>query len=131
MMRLLLILYFVFSSPVVFSQKKDFGSTTSTSLNPTHVSKNPVKQKRLLSWIKNHPRNTLIGNKCMEEITHEMGFEYVLQPKGRQGNTNEFERLIHNFGVKTTLFFKNGPFWKFKLKKMRRQCKARSGDYVG
>ena len=67
----------------------------------------------------------------MEEVTRKMGFEYVLQPKGQPGNRNEVGRLIHNFGVKVSLFFKNGPFWKFKLKKKRNECRESTGDFTG
>lgn len=130
-MRLPVILFCLFFIGTAYSQSADFGTTSNTSLNPTHLKKEPVKKKHLLALIKNKPKNTLAGNKCMDEVTKSMGFEYVLQPKGSAGNRTELGRLVHNFGVKMALIFKNGPFWKFKLKKRRKECKDKTADYVG
>lgn len=130
-MRAPFILLFSFVYSFALCQSVDFGTTSNTSKNPTNIRKEPVKKKHLLALIKNNPKNTLTGNKCMDEVTRSMGFEYVLQPKGSAGNRSELGRNVHNLGVKAVLFFKNGPFWKFKLKKKRRECKDKTADYVG
>lgn len=67
----------------------------------------------------------------MEEITQDMGFVYLVQPKGQAYNDNGFERNLHNFFAKLRITLKNGPFWKFKLKKWRKKCRAETGDFVG
>ncbi|MEO1052351.1 MAG: hypothetical protein AAFX87_17085 [Bacteroidota bacterium] len=89
------------------------------------------KKKRIVYWIKKDGKGLLLGNKCFEDFTHRMGFEYLLQPKGSAGNRSEFGRLLHNFGTKLTILFRNGPFWKFKLNKQREECRRSSGDFVG
>ena len=130
-MRLPFIMFFLCICHAGMGQSADFGTTSNTSIDPTHVREEPVKKKRLLAWIKNNPKNTLVGNKCMDEFTKSMGFEYVLQPKGRPGNYSELQRVMHNLGVKMALLLKNGPFWKLKLKKKRKECKEGTADYVG
>ncbi|MGK7389008.1 MAG: hypothetical protein ACNS60_01600 [Candidatus Cyclobacteriaceae bacterium M2_1C_046] len=130
-MRVLLLIFLLLYTADGFAQSYEGGTTSKTSLKPFHKERNEDKKKSLLAWIKNDPKKTLIGNRCMEEVTQEMGFEYVLQPKGQPGNRSEFGRLVHNFGVKVGLLFKNGPFWKIKLNKKRKECMAKTGDYMG
>lgn len=130
-MRFLLLIFFFNLAISGFSQSYEGGSTSKTSRKPLHKEQSEAKQRNLLAWIKNNPKKTLVGNRCMEEVTREMGFEYVLQPKGQRGNRSEFGRLVHNLGVKVALFFKNGPFWKIKLNRKRKECMAKSGDYMG
>ena len=124
----------LFSSPSFGQVRKDrgFGTTTKTSNEPDHKPRDKdYKTRNLLEWIKNNPKKTLIGNGCFEEVTRAMGFEYLIQPKHHPSHKPELARLAHNFGVKFVLFFRNGPFWKFKLKKRRRECRELMGDYVG
>ena len=118
------------------SQAQDdlkFGDTgTTNKKSPTYKSKNKDFRKgHLIQWIKNDTKGLLLGNRCMEDVTRSMRFEYVVQPKGQPGNRSEFGRLIHNFFAKIGITFRNGPFWKFKLKKKRKECRRKTGDYVG
>ncbi len=109
-----------------------FGNTATTNKSPTNKPKHKdLKSKRSIQWIKNDTDGLLLGNKCMEDVTSEMGFEYVVQVKGRSGYKSEFERLVHNLTAKIGIMFRNGPFWKFRLKKERKQCREKTGDYVG
>lgn len=89
------------------------------------------KEEKIRFIIKNDTKNTLAGNLCFEEATRKMGFLYIAIPKGQAQNKNEFARFRHNFGVRSALFFKNGPFWKSKVNKKLEDCKYGSGDYVG
>lgn len=130
-MRVIFIFIILFLAFDGVAQTTAFGSTSKTSVNPEHKENLKKKDKRLLALIKNNPKKTLMGNRCMDEYTRKLGFEYVLQPKGQQGNRTEFQRLMHNFGVKVNLLFKNGPFWKVKLNKKRKECMAKTGDYAG
>ncbi len=107
----------------------------STKTGNTSVDSKPVhkieKNKDLrLHWIKNDTKGLLIGNRCFEEVTNKMGFVYHIQTKSQSNQMSETRRLLHNFGVKFKLFFKNGPFWKFKLKKKRKECKQITGDFT-
>ncbi|HNP19604.1 MAG TPA: hypothetical protein PKL31_14300 [Fulvivirga sp.] len=109
-----------------------FGDTGTTTKAPKYKSKRrDFKKQRPIQWVKNDGRNLLIGNPCMEEATKKMGFVYLVQPKGHAPNKNEFQRNAHNFFAKIAIFFRNGPFWKFKLKKKRKECRAETGDFVG
>jgi hypothetical protein len=89
------------------------------------------KEEKIRFIIKNDTKNTLSGNLCFEEETRKMGFQYIAIPKGQAQNRNEFSRFWHNLGVRSALFFKNGPFWKSKVNKKLEDCKYGSGDYVG
>ncbi|WP_222933105.1 hypothetical protein, partial [Fulvivirga aurantia] len=111
----------------------DTGTTTnSPKYKPKHKN---YKNKKPIEWVKNSPKGLLIGNPCMEDVYKDMGFRYVIQTKQKTkygGNyMNEFDRFWHNMVAKLRLTFKNGPFWKFKLKKKRKECRALTGDFVG
>ena len=117
----------------LFAQDKlEFGDTPTTSKAPKYHSKHEDhKEKRKIYWVKNTSRGLLIGNPCMEEVMDDMGFVYLVQPKGQHLNKNELQRNLHNFFAKMGIMFRNGPFWKFKLKKWRGRCGAETGDFVG
>ena len=89
------------------------------------------KRKTYKYVIKNDTKGALKGNKCFEEVTHKFGFEYLIVPKGLPGNENGFRRWSHNFGVKFTLFFRNGPFWQLRLKRKYKKCRYVYGDFIG
>ena len=97
------------------------------------VRKNKIgpKNKKMLILIKNNTKGILYGNRCFEEFTHECGYEYVVQPKGQSRNRNEISRWLHNFGVKFVVTVKNGPFWRIKERKRKKECRTKTGDYVG
>lgn len=109
-----------------------FGDTPTTAKSPKYKS-NPkeYKEKRPIQWVKSSSKGLLIGNPCMEEVTNDMGFVYLVQPKGQEPNKSGFERNIHNFFAKIRITLRNGPLWKFKLKKKRRECGTETGDIVG
>ena len=109
-----------------------FGDTPTTTKSPKYKS-NPkkYKNKHKIQWVKNNGKGLLLGNQCMEEVIDDMGFVYLVQPKGQVLNDSEFQRNIHNFFAKLRITFRNGPLWKFKLKKWRKQCAAETGDFVG
>lgn len=130
-LRLAIFSCLLLSFSTINAQELDFGDTYNTNTEPSIREGKRKKPKRMLSWIKNDPKNTLMGNKCFDEFTKSLGFEYVLQPRGEYGNRSEFSRLMHNLRVKLSLTFKNGPFWKFKLKKKRRECRKDTGDFMG
>jgi hypothetical protein len=81
--------------------------------------------------IKNHPAGTLYGNPCFLDVSHSYGFEYLIVPEGVAPNKNGMSRAIHNLGVNIKLLFRNGPFWKSRLKKKYEKCKYSYGDFVG
>ncbi len=109
-----------------------FGDTATTNKNPTYEPKNKErKKKRPIQWIKNDSDGLLTGNKCMQDVMDEMGFEYLIQIKGQPGYKSELGRLAHNLTAKIGIMFRNGPFWKFRLKKERNECREKTGDFVG
>lgn len=121
-----------FSSNILAQEKLEFGDTPTTTKTPKYKT-NPKKHKpkHKIQWVKNNGKGLLVGNQCMEEVIDEMGFVYLIQPKKQVLNDNEFQRNVHNFFAKLRITLKNGPFWKFKLKKWRKQCGAETGDYLG
>lgn len=132
MRGLLIIICLFFVIPVTAQEKLKFGDTGKTNTSPTYTPKDKkIKKRKPLQWVKNSPNGLLIGNSCMEEVFSDMGFIYTIQRKGRIDTMNELHRFFHNMMVKLKLSFKNGPFWKFKLKKKRKECRELTGDYVG
>jgi len=87
--------------------------------------------KNLLQLIEKDTRNILYGNKCFEEFTYQLGFEYVVEPPGEPGSRSNMKRFFHNFGAKFILIFKAGPFWKSRVNKKVRECRALMGDFTG
>jgi hypothetical protein len=116
----------------VVAQKKPVKKFEQSSLTG-HSEKlgRPPKQKKIRYIITNDTRETLSGNKCAQDVTHSLGFEFLPMPKGGRGNKNEAERRLNNFGVKFMLLFRNGPLWEYKLNKRLKECKYKLGDYVG
>ncbi len=113
-------------------EKLQFGDTPTTNTDPKYKSKHKDhRQKKLIHWVKPNARGLLIGNKCFDEVTNKMGFIYLIQPKGQPGNKSEMGRLTRNFFAKTGILFRNGPFWKFKLKKKTKDCRRQTGDFTG
>jgi len=93
--------------------------------------KQKEKEKKIRFIITNDTKNTLTGNRCFEEVTMDMGFQYIAVPKGLPPNKNGFKRWWHNFGAKFMILLKNGPFWKVKVNKKYDECKFGSGDFIG
>lgn len=89
------------------------------------------KKKKIRYLVRGNLKNTLYGNPCAKEVTHKMGFEYVITPKGQTGNKNAFQRNMQNLGPNIALTFRNGPFWKLRTKAKIKKCRRKSGDYVG
>ena len=89
------------------------------------------KQKYMVQVIKNDTQGLLMGNPCMEEVTQEMGFIYVAQPKGQPGNNTALQRNVYNFLAKLKITLRNGPFWKSQLNKKRNECRRSTGDFTG
>ncbi len=122
----------ILAIPTFAQEKLKFGDTEKTGGSPTYKPNDKKnKNKKPLQWVKNSPNGLLMGNTCMEEVFTDMGFIYTIQRKGRSDTMNELHRFFHNMSVKLRLTFKNGPFWKFKLKRKRKECRALTGDYVG
>lgn len=117
----------------VAQDKLDFGDTPTTNLNPKYKSdKKDYKAKRPVQWVKNSPKDLMLGNPCMDEVTDEMGFVYVVQTKNQTyGRMSGFARFWHNLAAKSRIMLKNGPLWKFKLKRKRKRCEALTNNYMG
>jgi len=112
--------------------EKDYFPTPNTKIGATPDAKKQGEKKPVIRYlITNDTKETLAGNLCFEEVTAEMGFQYIAIPKGQPLNKNGFSRWRHNAGVKFMLTLKNGPFWKSKVNKKFKECRFGSGDYVG
>ena len=120
--------------PKGFSQDidKDYFPTPNTAAGAKpDPKKQREKEKTIRFIIKNDTKGTLTGNRCFEEVTIKMGFQYLAMPKGQAPNKSGFSRWKHNFGVKFMILLKNGPFWKIKVNKKFEECKYGSGDFIG
>jgi hypothetical protein len=127
----LIIFCIAISTKIAFPQTISLDRTTNTSIKAKAEPNKEFKKKKVVYIVKNDTKNLLLGNKCADDATLQMGFQYVAMPKGRPGNKNNFHRNVNNFQSKTVILFKNGPFWKPKLKKKIKRCKVLTGDYIG
>jgi len=120
------------SNTLAQKKKEDYFPTPNTQLDAKpDPKKQKEKQKRIRYIITNDTKNTLPGNRCFEDVTRSMGFQYLAVPKGQPPNKNGFSRWTHNLGVKFMILLKNGPFWKIKVNKKYDKCKYGSGDFIG
>lgn len=71
----------------------------------------------------------LLGNPCAEEVMRYYEFHYEIVP--RQQGISGARYFFHNTWANIKLFFKNGPGWKRKMRKMIERCKVKTGDFVG
>lgn len=105
-------------------------STEKVKFNPDLKPQNESPKRRLLSIYVKDTRNVLYGNPCMNKVTQRFGYEYVVMPKNAKKMHSGFQRSMHNFSVKTVLFFRN-PFWKIISNKKAKECRQKTGDYMG
>ncbi len=89
-----------------------------------------TKKTKYISIYKTNPTKVLYGNRCVDEYTHKMGFEYILVMPDRDGDV-DVKMVASNIGNSILLTFKNGPFWSRKVKKKIKECRQSTGDYVG
>lgn len=128
---------FLLCSFLFFFSQTGYGQQTkpvSRTSNTSHIeSKDPAynPQKKIRHILKSNTHKILLGNKCMEDFTHRMGFQYIVNPKGGIGSMNGLQQFFHNMGVKFIILLKNGPFWKAKVNKRYKECRQKSGDFVG
>ena len=114
------------------TNENDIFSTQATnSKAKPDARKQGPKKKNYRYIIKNNTKGTLNGNKCFDEVTRKFGFEYLIIPQKTGPYPSGFSRWWHNLGVKSALFFKNGPFWQLRLKKKYKECRYQYGDFVG
>lgn len=71
----------------------------------------------------------LLGNPCAEEVMRYYEFHYEIVP--RQQGISGSRYFFHNTWANIKLFFKNGPGWKRKMRKMIERCRIKTGDFVG
>jgi hypothetical protein len=105
-------------------------STEKLTKHPELEPEDDNKTKALLSIYIKDTKNILYGNPCMDKVTERFGYEYVVMPKNASKFHSGFNRVMHNFFVKTALFFRN-PLWKAISKKKAKECRQKTGDYMG
>ena len=93
--------------------------------------KNEPRRKRISFIIKNDPKGLLYGNPCVNEETERMGFRYTVQNAGHPGTLKPITLFVHNMKVYTKLTVTRSPFWKLILNRRIKDCRERSGDWIG
>ena len=119
---------FVLTVPVCHAQDKTGATDRETRINKK---KEAPKKRKPLYIVKSNTKGILYGNRCFLDVQRSMGFEYLVQPKGKPLNRSGLGRNLHNFGIKFVLLFRNGPFWQIKLGKKKKECRKLTGDFVG
>lgn len=127
-----LFLVLMLAAQSAFCQKTPPASTSNTDFNKKGRSvQKKSSEKKIRYILKKDTQNTSYGNPCVVEITRSKGFEYMVTLRGQPGYESELQRGFHNFSINIALLFRNGPFWKSGLKKKIKECRRKTGDYVG
>jgi len=103
--------------------------TNSTVRKRVDHRKYEPKEKSYSRLYKKSTKGILYGNPCALEMTRQMGFEYVPLAQGR-GKTR-VGLILNNFAVKSKLCVTRTPFWKSILNKRLKDCRLKTGDFVG
>ncbi|MDX2304018.1 MAG: hypothetical protein NW226_14525 [Microscillaceae bacterium] len=85
-------------------------------------------RKNYISLYKRDANKLLLGNPCAEEKMRELGFKYVVVPRNFQMSGSRY--FFHNMWANTKLFFRNGPFWKSRLRNKVEKCRQQTHDFV-
>ncbi len=134
---ILLFLYSILASAQDYSERQSFDpnvKTGATSVSSDKKKDAPVADEfpeKLEYFIINDPQKVLYGNPCVEEVTHSLGFRYMLVPMTKIDGYIDEDPVWHNFKTHVKLIFKNGPFYKSKVRKAIKTCAVSSGDFVG
>jgi hypothetical protein len=127
-----MLLVFMLAVEPAFSQTSPPSTTSNTDFDKkSRNAQKKSKSKKVRYILKRDTQNTSYGNPCVVEITRSKGFEYLVTLKGQPGYESEVQRGFHNFGINIALLFRNGPFWKLGLRNKIKDCRQKSGDYVG
>jgi hypothetical protein len=125
-----LLLIFISLQPLSAQVDYNNKSTEKIKNEPELEPESEKKSRRLLSIYIKDTQNVLYGNPCMDKVSERFGYEYVVMPKNASKYHSGFQRSMHNFFVKTALFFRN-PFWKIISNKKSKECRQKTGDYMG
>ena len=144
MLKFLAIILFTLSIGQAMGQAQaDYSARSDFNPEESTVTKSKVKDKfdhtktenypkSLDFFIIDNPQKVLYGNPCVEEVTVKMGFKYQYIPDTRApGYVNTQDPTWHNIKTHFKMMFKNGPFYKSKVRKAIKRCKKSSGDFVG
>lgn len=126
----LLFVLMVFSLPAFSQVNYRENSTEKLKNQPELEPESNFKRRRLLSIYIKDTKNVLYGNPCMDKVTNRFGYEYVVMPKNASKFHSGLNRFMHNFFAKTALFFRN-PLWKIISNKKAKECRQKTGDYMG
>lgn len=135
-MRVFLILFLISMGVVAFGQSKPYPQSHLPTENvemgkdANRRSNKPKRKRYSYIYVPNGDK-VLYGNPCATEATHNMGFEYLVEPKGIKGSKTPKGKFLNNFWVKTKLIATRSPFWKAILKSKFKKCRTKSGDFVG
>ncbi len=134
-MRFSIIFILVFIGQNGMAQRKEssgFLSTEKTVSQMSHIKKNTPKSQRNIELIfKNNSSKILYGNPCVREQTRKMGFEYTLQSMKNLGAVSVFSMRGHNLLIYSKLILTRSPFWKVILNYQTKDCRRKTGDFVG
>ena len=112
------------------NKEQDFGYSSTTDYYDAR--KYEKKTRTVLIGIySKDPSETLMGNECVESYTRELGFEYVYPFSSPGVPRNDLYIFANNRWNGLRLIFKNGLFWKRRVKKRIKACRLSSGDYRG
>jgi len=105
--------------------------TESISWGDDNRPENAPKRKSVAVIYKSSAVSFLYGNPCAVDATMAMGFIYDINIKGAPGSVTPFKQNWNNMMVNIKLIFTRSPFWKLILNKRIKNCRERSGDFVG
>ncbi|MCC5921634.1 MAG: hypothetical protein JJU23_13225 [Cyclobacteriaceae bacterium] len=110
-----------------------FGQDRSPHLGTSRAEaeKGRDKPARLLTIYKKETSKVYYGNRCVEKLTADLGFQYDVFIKGQNGPSNGFLMFWHNLGNNTWLSIQNGPLKMFRVRQNIKECIDKTGDFYG
>lgn len=127
--RVVLMFVFFIGCLAVQAQLSDEIPTNGTVRKRVDHRKYEPKKKTYSQLYKKSTKGILYGNPCALERTRQMGFEYVPLAQGR-GKTR-VGLILNNTAVRSKLCITRSPFWKLILNKRLKECRMKTGDFVG
>jgi len=75
-------------------------------------------------------QDILYGNTCAEQAAKKMRVEFIIIPKNIGFGMKISNILGTNLVGHLKAFFRNGFFWRKRLKKKIQRCREMTGDYI-
>lgn len=88
----------------------------------------PMEREIYVQVYRRSADGLLLGNACAEDVRKKYHMQYAIVPYNHPVSGSQY--FFHNFFANIKLFFKNGLFWKSRMRKKIKKCQERTADFV-